>query len=456
MNDFFARRNSRTSLYGRGARPLDPERWISLEIDPEYAETYAGQVALVTAANLIGRMTPSIAIAVPEGTTVREPLPWAGRILSDVLFEQLFAATPAEDGGRFVARAPEAGDVALAFGPNAKSGAMLVHGFGWDSYFGANASPVVASEVANPFGPAFAAILCGAHLLAQGLDALGPDYLCNALDWSASAAPPGAPQPDPASELGELCSVGTGSVGTAALYFLTLFTRRFEAGLIDKDDVEIENLDRSPIFVAADDGRPKVDATADYLRKVGVVSVKPERAALAGSNLWRNRQEGTPDLLIAAANEDRVRFQIEAAMPPLQIYGTTGKIWQASVIRHIPLREPCSLCLFPDSGPAAPTTCATGKAISQANGKKIDAALPFLSFAAGLMTAAEIVKLALPGYPFSKAITQYSARAEDRFLSVQLAPRQGCLCQSGRDSSLHRRMIAGTRYAALSGSASGQ
>jgi len=452
MNDqsFLSRRNSRTNLYGRGARPLDPGRWISLAIDATYAETYAGQVALLTAANLIGRMTPSVAIAVPDGTKVRDPLPWAGQSLSDVLFEQLFAATPADKGGRFMARGPNSGDVAIAFGSCAIRGAALVHGCGWDSYFGRETSPVCASDMANPCGPAFAAILCSAHLLAEGLHTSPTSYLCNTLDWSARAAPQGAPQPDPATALGELWTIGTGSVGTAALYFLTLFTRRFEAGLIDKDDVEIENLDRSPIFTAMDDERPKVDATADYLRSVGVATVKPERAALAESKLWRNRQEGTPDLLITAANEDHVRFQIEADMPPIQIYGTTGKNWQASVIRHVPLCDPCSLCLFPDSGLVAPTACATGKVASPLDGKQIDAALPFLSFAAGLMTAAEILKLDLPNYPFSKTITQYSTKAEDKLASARLSPRAGCLCQSGRDSALHRRMIAGTRYAALS------
>jgi molybdopterin/thiamine biosynthesis adenylyltransferase len=449
-SSFLSRRNSRTNLYGRGARPLDPARWISLAIDPAYAETYAGQVALLTAANLIGRMTPSVAMSVPGGISIRDPLPWAGQSLSDVLFEQLFAATPADRGGRFAARAPEPGDVAIAIGRRTVPGALLVHGCGWDSYFGADPSPVCETNIANPCGPAFAAILCGAHLLAEGLDAPAAGYLCNTLHWSARAAPAGAPQPDTGTDLGELWTIGTGSVGTAALYFLTLFTRRFEAALIDKDYVEIENLDRSPIFIATDDERPKVDASADYLRSVGVVSIKPERATLGESKLWRTRQEGTPDLLIAAANEDHVRFQIEADMPPIQIYGTTGKNWQASVIRHIPLLEPCSLCLFPDNGTAVPTACATGKVARSVDGKQIDAALPFLSFAAGLMTAAEILKLRLPGYPFSKSITQYSARAEEKLITAQLSPRQGCLCQSGRDKALHQRMIGATRYAPLS------
>src|SRR3546814_10802586 len=101
-------------------------------------------------------------------------------------------------------------------------------------------------------------------------------------------------------------------------------------------------------------------------------------------------------------------------MPSIQSYGTSGKEWQAVVIRHVPLQGSCSLCLFPDSGPVALTACATGKVVSPVNGKRIDAALPFLSFAAGLMTAAEILKLALPGCPFSSMITQYSAKAEDK------------------------------------------
>src|SRR3546814_5791800 len=92
-------------------------------------------------------MTPSVAIAVPEGTQIRDPLPWAGRSLSAVLFEQLFAATPADKGGRFVARPPAAGDVAIAFGLHAAPGAALVHGCGWDSYFGAERSEGHTSEL---------------------------------------------------------------------------------------------------------------------------------------------------------------------------------------------------------------------------------------------------------------------------------------------------------------------
>src|SRR3546814_15718647 len=98
-------------------------------------------------------MTPSVAIAVPEGTQIRDPLPWAGRSLSAVLFEQLFAATPADKGGRFVARPPAAGDVAIAFGLPSAPGAAPVHGAGGDSDFGAELLPIRARDITKPWGP---------------------------------------------------------------------------------------------------------------------------------------------------------------------------------------------------------------------------------------------------------------------------------------------------------------
>jgi hypothetical protein len=66
------------------------------------------------------------------------------------------------------------------------------------------------------------------------------------------------------------------------------------------------------------------------------------------------------------------------------------------------------------------------------------------------MAAVEILKLALPGFPFSKSLVQYSARAEDKLAGAALRARPNCLYQSGRDRDLHLRMIMGTKFAGLS------
>jgi hypothetical protein len=115
------------------------------------------------------------------------------------------------------------------------------------------------------------------------------------------------------------------------------------------------------------------------------------------SDLWLSREAGTPDLVIATANERDVRSLIERSAPPLQIYGTTGANWEASVVRHVPLVDPCSCCLFPPDPQELPTICASGGATSPTGEEMVDASLPFLSFAAGLMAAAEILKASLPG-----------------------------------------------------------
>jgi hypothetical protein len=115
------------------------------------------------------------------------------------------------------------------------------------------------------------------------------------------------------------------------------------------DVVQVHNLDRSPIFAVSHVGLAKVQATSLWLQAAGVADVRCDARALDESSLWRAREAGTPDILIAAANERNVRAVIETGFPPIQVYGTTGKNWQAAVIRHIPLRDPCSSCLFPES-----------------------------------------------------------------------------------------------------------
>jgi molybdopterin/thiamine biosynthesis adenylyltransferase len=234
--------------------------------------------------------------------------------------------------------------------------------------------------------------------------------------------------------------VGTGSVGTAILFFTTLWTRSFRATLFDRDVVKVENLDRSPIFRNLDVGTLKVSATAGFLHRVGVRNVVPEATWLHESERWANRRAGTPSLAVSAANEHGARYQLEAGFPPLQIYGTTGRNWQATALRHIPMQDACSLCLFPeDAGWGDPTTCGTAQIKQAATGDVVDAALPFLSFGAGLMAAAEIAKSVLGGYPFSPNRVCWNSRT-GTFVTAPVPVIPGCICQS-RDHQIHRAML---------------
>ena len=125
-------RDNRSMRYA--GRVLDSRKWIHLSIDSRYASRYDGQVAILTAANLLGRMTPSVALEVPS-TPLVDRLSWIGTDLREVTLEQLHKSDPY---GGFSHRAPTNDDYIIHL---AKSGAdNVVHGIGleylrWSSSF---------------------------------------------------------------------------------------------------------------------------------------------------------------------------------------------------------------------------------------------------------------------------------------------------------------------------------
>lgn len=441
---WYSERNDRSLRYA--GRILPPDRPILLKLPDESAASYDNQVSAIVATTLLSRMTPAVAFDIPS-VDIAAPLPWAGNNLRDHLREVAFAADPA---GRFETRSARDGDYILTFGR--EQSAATVHGSGWNAFVGPSQSTLPESAERNSIGPALASIVAIARLFALQMKPIDGPHRLNAFNWRSDVMQESV-RYDVMHDLGSIWTIGAGSVGTAALYFLTLATQRFSTVLFDMDYVKIHNLDRSPIFIArdADLRTKKVHATAAYLRSVGVRDVLPESEPLDNSDIWLSRHAGTPDLVIATANERDVRSLIERSAPPLQIYGTTGANWEASVVRHIPLVDACSCCLFPPDVQELATVCATGEATLLTGEETVDAALPFLSFAAGLMAAAEILKTTIHGYPFSSNRTTLYTHPGvlPRFVSPSVVRRTNCLCASRR-SSVHRAMITGTKYESLS------
>jgi molybdopterin/thiamine biosynthesis adenylyltransferase len=241
--------------------------------------------------------------------------------------------------------------------------------------------------------------------------------------------------------------VGAGSVGSAVAYFLALCGFRFNPLLIDMDIVKIHNLDRSPVFAFDDLRGSKVEAVKRFLATAGITAAV-DPTSLRRSTAWQTRQAGTPELLVSAANEDNVRYDIEQGYPPIQVFGTTGKSWQATVFTLTPPHDPCSCCLFPPETPAD-TECATDKVLAaEAEADSVDAALPFLSFAAGLMTAIEIAKLGLPERPSSGNRAYFQPLGEEVVMALPAARRPGCGCEE-RYTAVHQQMVGDGRYSRL-------
>ncbi len=438
--DWYRARNDRSIRYAK--RVLDDEKWVCIQADPAYAKTYAGQVAVLTAANLLGRMTPSVSIDVPKVKVV-SPLPWAGAELSSIALGLLRDCDPFT---RAELRAAKDEDYCLHLGSGLCG--ETVHGVGWNAYVGPAPSPLSDSNNINPIGPALSVVIAVGQLFKSKLGPLGEAIAINALNWSDKNIEQSSDlEIDPAADLGNIWVAGVGSVGTAALYFLTLISREFSAHLFDHDCVKIHNLDRSPIFRHQDVGQRKANSVATYLRSVGLRAVVECPTDLGNAPQWLHRQAGTPDLLISAANEFNVRYQIEAGLPPLQIYATTGEHWNTTLLRHIPLVDACSRCAFPNDPVSAAFTCATGEAVNS-EGEKVDAALPFLSFSAGIMVAAEVLKLSLKRTTPSYNRASFYMLETPQIFTSEAAIKSRCICQI-RSSSAHRAMIASSKYAGL-------
>lgn len=429
-----AKRDSR--LYEYGAKPLPDSDRVLVTADQDYASSFSGQVALLVFLNVFGRSSRAISVDLPS-TPIVAPLPWAGANLTDHALANLYAA---DSCGSYDTGPTRAAKCHVHFGR--RGGDVNVYGSGWRACVGDTAAlPGTASL--NPFGPAIAAVMAATRLFVHRLQPPAATHAVNVFDWSSDlqSGQDYAPLP----ELGEVWVVGTGSVGSAVIYFLSLATNRFIAQLFDHDRVKDHNITRSPIFAESDVGDHKVTVTGAFLDVCGVQHT-PHTVALHESPVWAERQTGTPDILVPTANEYNVRGLIETSLPPIQIYGTTGRNWQASVVRHIPLLDPCSLCLFPPEK-FSQTECATDSSRQQ-EGTRNDASLPFLSFAAGLMAAIELVKLSADKIPPSRNRTHYYTKPEPRFASVGLRRRSGCTC-AAPNTAAQRDMIKGSRYAHL-------
>jgi len=446
QSEWLRRWNDRSLRYAQ--RCLDPARPIAITCDSDRLARFDTQYALLSAANLLGRMTQNVVLAFDD-IPMHAALPWCGTSLHARSLTGMRAANPF---GNYRARDLSATDFRIHIGRGYEG--FVIDGTGWNAYVGPGPSPLPDQRDGNGFGAALAVVAAAAQLFREPFSPIPKPFIGNTLDWSESTT---HHQHDffHAPDIGRIHFIGLGSVGSAALYYLGLTTRTFAPTLIDMDRVKVHNLTRSPIFIADDcvdetkfpeGGVHKVTAAKRFLNDIGMTDVVSDPAALHQSAYWRERGTGTPDIVVSAANEHDVRYHIELGYPPVQVYATTGKNWQVSLLRHHPDDNACSMCVFPLEHPKIPTACATDHVTVPESGEQIDAALPFLSFGAGLMTAADIMKLALPGYPFSRARVSLNLRTDPILTATPIPHRNGCACEH-RDSAVHQQMITGSRYA---------
>ncbi len=447
---FYARRDHRTNAYGQ-VDVRYAKQSVLITADSRVLASFAGQVMFLVSCNLLARWCRRVTLAVPEIS-----LHSRFRIRGELTDIALHTMCDADPFGTFCRSAVVEGDLHLHLGddcPQLAACSTIVTCAGWLAgvrRFGAAGLPM--GEDINPIGAAHAAVLAGAQVFrdALGRGELYPSgFIFDAFTgapWMAGAA--AAPSLPIDLSIGRILVTGAGSVASSALFFGDLFGLRGPVDLVDADVTKIENFGRSPTFGRANYGERKVNALAKRLIGSGL-DVRPIPA-------WWHEAGLSPilggyDLVLPLANEHGVRWELQQRVPPLMIHASTGRNWNVNFARHIPGRDDCLVDRFEGLHEKLVFACAEG-AIATQGPVTIDAALPFLSFFAGLLVATDLVRLALPHYPHTPNFGHYSFRA-NRFVPQldSRGPRAGCICLD--QGELFWRLRADTRYAWLSASA---
>jgi hypothetical protein len=287
-------------------------------------------------------------------------------------------------------------DALISIGLSA-SAELEVGATGWCALFGSGASISDSHETLLGAGLASALVAATAFHRLRGIG--GAPHGSYSLWKGGSAGDEQGPSFD-CVDVGDVLQVGAGAVGAALDYWLASFGFGGNWLIMDGDEVDASNLNRQLLFRARDagfpEGEPANKAEAAALRTGGGASALPyfygdERAGDALRMF---------DLILPLANEGGVRASLQARPQPVLLHATTSTWWSAQLHRHVAGLDDCIVCRLPkEEDPAF--TCTTGDVSSEGE-KHMDASLPFLAAAAGLLLLMGLVRLQMEQLVVSK------------------------------------------------------
>lgn len=193
-------------------------------------------------------------------------------------------------------------------------------------------------------------------------------------------------------DVGRVLQAGIGAVGCGLGLAVVIVGTNAEWTIVDRDEIDVSNLNRQVLFLAQDAGWPMAPAAGKAptaARRIALATganIRPEAHWYADSPA---STQTTFDVILALANDGGVRSDLQARQPTVLLHATTSAHWQAQAHRHVAGRDDCIDCrIAPDAGRMR---CSTGRV--EETGPRMDAALPFLSMTAGLLVAAQMIRL---------------------------------------------------------------
>lgn len=437
---FYLERDRRTRAYDVAADRLEVPVRISVSADA--AASPAGQALVLAVTNMVCRIHRRVDLRLPRADLFIPTL-----VPADTLSEAAQALALAIDPYIDLSRTDS--------GPTLAVGDVEgTYWLGADGYIGHLAgTPVAVTEhPAGILGAGMAACLGAGALLLAVTGAPVRTRRVSAWGFDNQPVEPGPLRSPGPIDVGQrVAMIGAGAVGSAILYWLRLLGVCGDWTVVDGDVVKLHNTNRSLGMLAADAGWANGTPDGPIANKADI------GAALIGATPvvdwydgWVKDHGAGLDLLIPAGGERNIRRNLGLLGLPLMIQGATSPDWQVQLHRHGPA-DGCPACRFP-AVPTADFACSTGAlpVTPDAEGDDSpDAALPFLSAAAGLLVVAALTQLE-DGY-LDQPVNQHGllfgpATQVDWWNTITLCRPD---CTARLPVSLRRQLNNGRRWAGL-------
>ena len=313
---------------------------IAVELRPDAVRHPGNTAAFLLAVNLLSRIFERVHTVFPPGTEAPDH-PWGLGTVRAVIDELNDTVEGAVHIG-----APGHSDVVLSVGARSSIPAdreAVVRGSPWRAALDCD----LASEGEGTFGFLYAACMGSAQVLLHVLNGMQAPYrpmtpfsfsLLDLLCCGAGADTPKA-LTIPDSHL-----VGVGAVGSAAIYALAhLGDLRGVLHLIDNEEVDETNLNRYVLMRRRDVGRSKVDVARDALARTAIQPV-PYRGAFT---CYVKEHGGAINLLLSPVDSSEGRRGLAKELPRTVINAATGQTTVTVSTHGFNDGKACLHCLYP-------------------------------------------------------------------------------------------------------------
>jgi hypothetical protein len=427
-DSFYAARDDRTvRVAGLQGLAAYAERPVEIHIDPAALHDVTVQRIALVAANLTVRWARRVRLVTDGDADLHESLKRNGLCtLVERLVWEMTMADPFGDSSAFLrpirlfvgpwcGLALDAEDYQVYAAHWCAMGRRGADGFETRTDVSSQSeATVAAAALAGSLGAADLFKRAVGHAPSTWMRTFAWDTWSSQLTLGENSARSVVARPVPETlELGRTLLAGVGAIGSAMLYMIDLAGVSGHLTLLDRDSVDVTNLNRSPLFMVPDayDEVLKTHAGMAWLATPVRIAVGLDVKARHGA--WRDHMDELAgesfDIWVSLTNEDGAWADVPFELPPVVLHGTTTSGWGFGAGRHIPRMEDCTLCRMPRPETVFRGPCAEGEIVPPSeNLNAIRASLPFLSAASSALVVANMLQLQCGG-PSAAALPNHVA-----------------------------------------------